>query len=439
MRAFLACAIVLGIVVCAPATAGAAGCESGVAAFAFTGAEECYEVGPGVTALDLVAVGAPGGSGVGSAFAGVAGLGMNGARVSGRIAVTAGQLIFVAVGGVGATGVASSTAAAGGFNGGGDGGLGNSMFGYPNGGGGGGASDVRACSVLTLTCPQGSSLESRLLVAAGGGGGGAAHGNGSGGDGGNGGNDGVDGPPLAGGLPGSGGEGGGPDDGGAAGAPGSGCALAPPNATDGELGLGGDGGYQLSGGGGGGGGLFGGGGGGGGCGGSLAGAGGGGGGSSLGPANASIAVDTSGVASVTITPVIGPPPVDPSTPDSTPLLALSPVSAKLRAAARALVNRRGRALLALRCSGPGETSCAGEVELRMRSGKRPHRRLVLVGSAEYRVQPGDGRRLVRVALSERALQRLRAAADGSLRVQASAPGLNRDVVLKLAERQASQP
>lgn len=436
MRAFLASLLAAGILACAPAAAGAAECATGTASFLFSGSEECYEVGPGVTALDVVAVGAPGGSSAASPFAGAAGLGGNGARVGGRIAVTPGQVIFVTVGGTGAPGgYSASSPSPGGFNGGGDGAPGGGMGG-PSGGGGGGASDLRSCSVLAVSCPQGSSLESRLLIAAGGGGGGAAHGNGSGGRGGAGdavGVDGEDGPPLAGGLPGYGGEG--ADDGAGGSAGGSGCSLGP-DASAGQFGLGGAGGYQLSGGGGGGGGLYGGGGGGGGCGGAFAGAGGGGGGSSFGPADASIEVDGTGVAAVSITPVVAPAKSTPTAAVPPAQTAVPPAVASLSISGKVPVSGRGRARIAVLCDGPVGASCAGRIQMAM-SGDSPGRR-VRVGSAAYRLVAGPALKTVPVQLSAEALERLRAAPNHRLGVQLSAPGLSRGVTLKLRARAAGK-
>jgi hypothetical protein len=442
MRATLVGIAAIFVSAFAASSASAYPCDTGSASFEFTGTERCYEVEPGVNALDVVAVGAPGGLG-GSTYTGVAGLGANGARVSARISVSPGQLIFVTVGGAGAPGAYAGGGAAGGFNGGAAGGR-ASMSGNPGGGGGGGASDLRSCAAAAPVCPEGSSLLSRLLVAAGGGGGGAAQGFGSGGDGGGGGAlgaDGLDAPPIAGGLPGHGGKGGRADAGGDPGAPGPGCGLASPNASAGQLGLGGKGGYQASGGGGGGGGLYGGGGGGGGCGGTFAGSGGAGGGSSFGPVGAAFELDSSGVASVAITPVLDPPPDDdppaetPPTTDSIPPAALPADSAApgvgdLRVAGRALVNGRGRALIAVRCSGPQDAGCAGRIQLKMTSGEAP-RRWAAAGSASYDLPAGEGRRLVPVALTAKALERLRSASNQRLAVKLSAPGLSRGVVLAL--------
>jgi len=290
-------------------------------AFGYTGSEQCYTVPAGVTELRVIAVGAPGADG--GVWRGVPGLappagaGADGAQLAGDLAVAPGQVLYVEVGGVGGQGFAGSSFNFGtsAFNGGGPGGVQSAMGGGDSGGGGGGASDVRTVSCGTA-CPGDSvSLASRLLVAAGGGGGGGGGSNSSdgglGSDGGSGGSastvgaDGAPGGPVSGGLPGLGGGGGSSSGGGAAGAGGFGCggAIA---ATSGGPGVGGGGGLAINAGGGGGGGYYGGGGGGLGCGSPVAGGGGGGGGSSYGPPGASASDDTTGVPSVTITPLLPP-------------------------------------------------------------------------------------------------------------------------------------
>lgn len=126
--------------------------------FAFTGAEQIFDVPPDVTSIDVTASGAPGEEGpVGQAG--------RGALVTATLGVTPGQRLYIEVGGVGRC------------NGAGAGGT--SPRGR-SGGAGGGASDLRTVSVVdaasssNLCAPyrqRTASLASRLLVAAGGGGG----------------------------------------------------------------------------------------------------------------------------------------------------------------------------------------------------------------------------------------------------------------------------
>lgn len=436
-------ATLIGILTTLAFALGASGasadeCATGTASFSFAGAEECYEVGPGVTALDVVAVGAPGGTGATWPSLGAGGIGAKGARVSGTVAVVPGQVLYVRVGGAGAAGAWTKSAgfAAGGFNGGGDGGptYFGSMITFSGGGGGGGASDLRSCSALAVSCPGGvASLESRLLIAAGGGGGGGA-GTGPGGAGGGAGELGLpgeNGDPGGEGRFGFGGGGGDAAKGGVRGSVGSGCGLEDPKATDGQLGAGGAGETQWTGGGGGGGGLYGGGGGGGGCGGGVSAGGAGGGGSSFGPVGTDFAADESGVASVAIVPVKVPPQTSPVVVSPAPA-PVPPSVPSLRVSGKAPVDGRGRARIAVLCSGPEGASCAGRVQLRM-SGDSPRHRL-LVGSARYRLVAGPELRAIPVQLNEDALRRLRSAPDRRLGVQISVPGISRGVMLKLRLR-----
>jgi hypothetical protein len=304
-------------------SASAAACVVGpqVQTLSYTGAEQCYTVPAGVTEVSVLAVGARGGDG--GVWRGVpspapaGGAGADGAQAAADLAVTPGEVLYVEVGGVGAQGFASSSFNFGtsAFNGGGPGGDQTAMGGGDSGGGGGGASDVRTVSCGTACPADAASLASRLLVAGGGGGGGGAGSSTSGGGFGSAGGAGgaataagaagAPGGSVAGGSPGDGGGGGAAAAGGAAGGPGAGCGGAI-DATGGGSGAGGGGGLASNAGGGGGGGFFGGGGGGVGCGLPVAGAGGGGGGSSSGPAGTTVTPDTTGVPSVTITPLFAP-------------------------------------------------------------------------------------------------------------------------------------
>jgi len=126
--------------------AGAGSALAEEAKFAYTGKEQEFKVPPGVTSVNVVAVGSHGES-----AAALGGAGGVGAIVSGKLSVKPDQVLYVEVGGVP-------------FNGGG-----GSRF----GGKGGGASDVRTVSIGSEPSPGGEeSLLSRLLVAAGAGGGG---------------------------------------------------------------------------------------------------------------------------------------------------------------------------------------------------------------------------------------------------------------------------
>lgn len=226
-------------------------------------AEKTFKVPPGVTSLEIFAVGGRGGD---TPFL-VPGAtqGGDGAEVTGVISVTPDQILYVEVGGNGND--SDVGGGVGGFNGGGNGG------GNGQASGGGGASDVR-------TSPRSAGLapDTRLIVAAGGGGAGG----------------------LGGTNPGEGGDAGSPgfaeegeiSQGGGAGTQEEGGAGGEGFIEDGEdgvLGIGGAGGATEAGGpgGGGGGGFFGGGGGGGA---GVNGGGGGGGGSSLVPAGGEVEI-----------------------------------------------------------------------------------------------------------------------------------------------------
>jgi Glycine rich protein len=125
---------------------------SGSKTFDYTGAEQKFIVPPGVTEVEVVALGA-------------AGAGSNhvqhceppcfgrGGRVSAMIPVTPSEALAIYVGGAG-------TSSGGGFNGGAGG---ETAYGSNSGYGGGGASDVRE---------GGDALSDRVVVAGGGGGGG---------------------------------------------------------------------------------------------------------------------------------------------------------------------------------------------------------------------------------------------------------------------------
>ena len=311
-------AVVWGLAVAAGARAALpAGCtQSGqvvTCTFPSTGAEQSFSVPPGVTSVQVTAIGGAGGDGeiaVGGA----------GAMVSGSLSVSAPETLFVEVGGAGSTG---GTAAGAAFNGGG-------LPGDQSAAGGGGASDVRTVSCgspCVTTDPM--SLGSRLLIAAGEGGAGEPV-MASGGDGGPAGASGTQG----GGVLAAGGGGGGQPPAPIGGTGGSGgYASSPPSSGglpgarggDGSLGKGGDGAAVYGGtGGGGGGGLYGGGGGGGGgrdnATDTEGSGGGGGGGSSLAPTGGSIglAASTAVPPSVTISYTVPPPPTCQPVSTSTP-------------------------------------------------------------------------------------------------------------------------
>ncbi|MDA8202860.1 MAG: fibronectin type III domain-containing protein [Chloroflexi bacterium] len=251
--------------------------------FSYTGSEQTYLVPSGVSSLHVVAVGAPGGSGYWNA-----GAGGHGAIVSGDLAVTPGETLYVEVGGAGGAGWLGY--GSGGWNGGGRGGY-NVNGNIPYGGGGGGGSDIR-----TISRADAGSLDSRLVVAGGGGGG-----DDWGVSGGNAGSSGADGGDNA--------VGGGAGTLSSGGTGGAGYPAGSGNGSNGAASVGGAGGdYTVAGGGGGGGGYDGGGGGGGYGGSQNAGGGGGGGGSSYVGSlmGSSLTIDTSGTASISITPVAAP-------------------------------------------------------------------------------------------------------------------------------------
>lgn len=250
----------------------------------------------GVTSLSVVAVGGRGGQGDYFVDGGL------GARVTATLPVTPGQTRYLLVGGNGANGTNNAGS-----------------------GGGGGASDLRTTPASAGVTPT----DTRLLVAAGGGGSGGGYAFGANGTSGAGGNAGTAGSNSrnsgfasgggAAGVPvgtGAGGATGAPDGNGSAGLPGSrgtggdGALLDPNQPSPGGFNGGGRGGgfsdvYSGKGGGGGGGGLNGGGGGGGvrlGAGDTrnARGGGGGGGGSNLVPAGGTVATDTVGAGSITL-------------------------------------------------------------------------------------------------------------------------------------------
>lgn len=297
-RLLLAGAVVIGML----GLTGSAAADT--QRFEFTGGEQIFLVPDGVTEVSVEAIGGTGGASTdGGIFDTVEVPGGFGAVARATLSVTPGQRLFVSVGGDGGDGHAEP--GAGGFNGGGVGGVGAGDPAFTFGGGGGGASDVRTHS---RTDPNGGL---RLITAGGGGGAGNGllDGAGAGGSAGSAGGDGDDangsctaaqgGAPGGSASPGQGGAG-------ASFLGGSGGA-----GGNGNLGVGGQGGsefYPGGGGGGGGGGLFGGGGGGGGAavylGTPTCSPGGGGGGSSgfaPGATNTSVAIDQTGVPSVTFT------------------------------------------------------------------------------------------------------------------------------------------
>jgi hypothetical protein len=276
----LATCLALGLL-----AAGAAMAET--VKFSSTGEEQTFRVPAGVTSIHVVATGGKGGAGTGNSRS--PGFG---ATATGDLQVSPLQLLFIEVGGNGGA-ATGATGGAGGFNGGAAGGNSGDTPG-PGGGGGGGASDVRL-----VQRSVGSTLESRLITASGGGGvGGGAEG----GPGGSAGTTGI----------GEGGTTGGPGAHGAPGVGGTGATTSAPGGN-GSLGNGGVGANAANlvlggGGGGGGGGVFGGGGGGNGGGGGENGGGGAAGSSAFGSSikGTSIAKDTSGIPSITITYTLPP-------------------------------------------------------------------------------------------------------------------------------------
>lgn len=283
-------------------SAGAADAVTMTQRFGATQSAQAFDVPPGVTEVDVTAIGGRGGDGGG------AGAGGYGARVTGTLAVTPQTRLWVLTGSNGGVGAAAH-GANGAWNGGGDGGTGDYFY---RGGGGGGASDVRACDP-SVGCSDddpgwASDPLGRLLIAGGGGGAARAAGSRTG----SGGNATAPGESVE--TPGfwlaGGGGGGTASAGGAAGVtgnPGPDPEGAPLPAEPGRLLHGGTGGtgrsHNLIGGGGGGGGRYGGGGGG------SANdyAGGGGGGSNLVPVGGSAETDATGRPSVTLSWEPGPP------------------------------------------------------------------------------------------------------------------------------------
>jgi hypothetical protein len=225
-----------------PLAWAAAPAQATTQTFPYTDGEQMFVVPADVFGVKIVAIGGTGGA-AGSV------LGGEGAQVNGNFSVIPGHTLYIEVGG---NGESEAEGGAGGFNGGGNG-----------GGGGGGASDVR-------TSPRSTSLtveDTRLIVAGGGGGAGASGGE-SGGAGGKAGENGGE-ATYPGGGKGTQTEGG------------EGVFGCVNSSGNGQLGLGGAGGYageSTGPGGGGGGGLYGGAGGAGSC---ILGSSGGGGGSSL--------------------------------------------------------------------------------------------------------------------------------------------------------------
>ncbi len=126
--------------------------------FNYTGAVQEWIVPEGVTSIEIEAWGAQGG--LGGTTNNIGGLG---GFSKGTLAVVPGQVLNIYVGGKGSDrALDSSQNSPGGFNGGGAGGFDNSGQ-YQNGGGGGGATDIRIGS---------EDLSARIIVAGGGGGGG---------------------------------------------------------------------------------------------------------------------------------------------------------------------------------------------------------------------------------------------------------------------------
>lgn len=124
--------------------------------FTFTGAEQQYTVPAGISQVTITAVG-----GKGSNPYGTGGTGGYGAAVTATVTLPAGTTtLYVEVGGNGGTFVDN-----GGWNGGGQGAYYGTL---QSAGGGGGASDVRTAARTTAL----TTTDSRLVVAGGGGGGG---------------------------------------------------------------------------------------------------------------------------------------------------------------------------------------------------------------------------------------------------------------------------
>ncbi len=195
-------------------------CGSGTQTFSYTGSVQFWVVPTGVNLVNIQAEGAQGASN----NAGI--LGGMGGDASGDLVVTPGDTLWIYVGGQN------------GFNGGGNNGV--TPCTQALGGNGGGASDVRA---------GGQNLSNRVIVAAGGGGaggnrlGGCGRGSGGGGGGGYYGGGGGAGWPQNGVLP----SGGSQSAGGSAGTSTYTTTCSPNNSgTAGALGVGGDGGCEVS-------------------------------------------------------------------------------------------------------------------------------------------------------------------------------------------------
>ena len=136
--------------------------------FTYTGAEQTYSVPAGATAVVITAVGAPGSTAPG--YEGTPNNGGKGASVTATVPVPAGTTtLYVEVGG---NGIGSSLGCDGGGRRAFNGGSASSCA-----GGGGGASDVRTASIGTVpNSGLTAANDSRLVVAGGGGGGGGDYG-----------------------------------------------------------------------------------------------------------------------------------------------------------------------------------------------------------------------------------------------------------------------
>ena len=137
--------------------------------FPYTGGQQTYTVGNGVTAIALDVQGACGGNN----YSSWGGIGGKGGRVQATLAVSAGEVLYIYVGGRGLNGPSGTgTLLAGGFNGGG-----NSNYAY-YGGSGGGGTDIRLTPGTITTAATGNTVQpyttvNRLIVAGGGGASGA--------------------------------------------------------------------------------------------------------------------------------------------------------------------------------------------------------------------------------------------------------------------------
>ena len=152
----------------ASAAASATGCPATpgpqMVTFSSVQAEQTCVIPPGVSSVQITAVGAPGGQGATGVSGGA------GAVATGTLSVTPGEALYIEVGGAGEP---NTSGGAGGYNG---GGTGNTPIGLnsPIGeaGGGGGASDVRTAPASAGLSP----VDPRVLIAGGGGGGGESGG-----------------------------------------------------------------------------------------------------------------------------------------------------------------------------------------------------------------------------------------------------------------------